>query len=64
LSSVIYFANIDVLAGVTEDYVLDHLDVQETSAFNQNFDAFGFESQNWILLSGGLYTMIVLIFLF
>jgi len=44
LNSVIYFANIDVLAGFTENTFHPYIDVEETAPFNQKFDNFGFES--------------------
>jgi len=64
LKAVFGFANIDLLAKFSEKNILSHMSIHETTAFSPHFNSLGFESQNWILLSGGLFLMVALILMF
>ena len=57
-------SNMDVMGGLTEDMVHSHFEFKKTEALNQQFENYGFESQNFILLSGSYLLFKYGIFIF
>ena len=59
LQLLITFSNMDPAADLSEVYFNNVVIVKETNSFNQQFESFGFETQNWIKNSGGFLVMSV-----